>query len=414
MRLKIQPIERWVPYLGALWFLVVLDSFIVWNVFEPVLRLLAFIGVIWCSLITRKLEYSRRAHILLIISSFFTVWLVMRMSQNVLGVVSYLLDFMPLIFLFFWTSDTLNDTYIIIRKVVIFFAIGGTIVSVLCLTGLISYIPYYVLPPREQLHIMKGVEYHVYGCIPIISAGSIITGRACGMMREPGHMAVILGFVYMIDRFRKHSVNWWVISCGIFTFSSNFFLFVAFTELHYLFYIKSWGKIIKYASVGLASLFLIYLFLPATIKDQVNYLFYERNMEKVVDVLEYSASLDEALDERASKISVSIYDHLKFGEFLFGGVKFDTANSLADYRGLVLQVGFVGVLLSLLFYLVTLFKASRGLMLALFLSYCLIMAHRSWMLRAPYIYFLSFISVILFLRQSNENQLVQEQNDYAK
>ena len=215
------------------------------------------------------------------------------------------------------------------------------------------------------------------------------------MMKEPGHFAIILGFIYFIDRFRGKKINIWIIIASILTFSSTFYIIVAITELRYFFNKRYFAKFLKYSLLITVLLISIYFLLPSSIKEQFYYLFIERNLADVFEALQTSSSLSEGLDARANADSVYIYDHISMRDFLFGGVEFDSSLSLADYRGLILRVGVIGMALSFLTFISTIKGQKTFMQISLLLIYILILIHRSWMLQSPYIYFLSFMAVII-------------------
>jgi len=326
------------------------------------------------------------------------------MSENLTQVISNLVKFVPLLLLFFWPDNVLFVSYKYIRMAVIFFAIGGAVVSVLTLSGLISHFPYYILPPQETLHERLGYEYYVYGIFPTIHDSLGIQGfRACGMMKEPGHFAIILGIIYLIDRFREKKINFWIIIAGVLTFSSNFFIIVFITEVRNVFTKRIFASILKYGKY-LFFLPIVYFLLPIDIREQVNYLFYERNLAEVFEALNSSSSLSEGLDMRANDTSVSIYEHISLGEYLVGGVKFDSSESLADYRGLILRIGLIGIIISSLAYYSTVSRKDTSIQISLMLLYILVLLHRSWMLQAPYLYFLSFLAVTVYTYSQNQSK----------
>ena len=392
------------------WFFVALESVLIWNPFEKVIRVLAFLGMAAASLLvfgTSNKGFRKRSYTIFLFASLFILWLTYALSESWSMVFSYFVKFVPLLLVLFWPADILNEGYKYIRVGVLVFAVGGAIVSALTLAGLISHIPHIVLPPQETLHERLGYEYYVYGFIPTLHDPlSVQSARTCGMMKEPGHFAIILGFIYLIDRFREEKISLWIILAGILTFSSNFFIMVAITELRYVFNKRYFAKFLKYTVLATAALTTVFLLLPSGIRDQIYYLFIERNLADVFEALKSSSSLSEGLDMRANVNSVFIFDHISTEEFLFGGVEFDSSLSLADYRGLILRVGLVGMILSFLTIFSTIKVKKTSLQISLLLIYILILAHRSWMLQSPYIYFLSFMAVMIYSYRSMERERV--------
>lgn len=402
------------PTIVTFWFFVVLDSILVWHPLGSAFRAFALISMLCASFLVGGINnrtFKKQSYSILFFGTVYTVWITQALSTTLIQALSHIIDFIPVLFVIFWPRHLLFSSYRLIRIFVIFFAVGGAIVSILTLTGVISQIPYYVLPPREALHIRQGYEYHVYGVFATLYDPFLTQApRACGMMREPGHFAIILGFIYLIDRFRGQKINWWIILAGILTFSSNFFIIIAITEMKYLFTRKVFKNVIRFGVYGAIG-FSLYLMLPSDIRERAYYLFYERNLQEVIEALNTSSSLSGGLDERASSESVSLYEHISYNEFLTGGVHFDTADSLADYRGLILQIGLIGMLLSFLTYFSTTKNTKISLRISLILIYLLVLTHRSWMLKYPYLYVLSFLAVVVYAFSQERNDSTEVVQD---
>ncbi len=153
-------------------------------------------------------------------------------------------------------------------------------------------------------------------------------------------------------------------------------------------------KVLKWILLAILVIYIIYLFLPSDIQDQIYYLIYGRNLEKVMDILASSSSINEALDERASDLPLAIYNKMSFTEMIVGIGGFDTAYCLSDYRGMIMATGIIGLALSIFMYLILIRNAHRALAFSLLMSFVLILMHRSWMLYFPYIFFLSMLAVV--------------------
>lgn len=395
LSIRISTIEKWLPAIATLWFFVSLDSIIVWNPLSPLIRLFALFGIVWGTMIVKPIGFSPRIRLSFFLYLGFALFYILTRSVTISIAFSRICTLLPFLFIMIWKVELIAETYSFLRKCVVFFAIGAAIVSVLSIVGLIRFVPHFTLPPQELLHVRLGYVYDVYGLfVTLHDPLQMLSFRACGMMMEPGHFAVILGFVYLIDRFQGRKPNIWIVICGLLTFSANFLLFVLFTEISYLFHIKNLIVVLKWAIVLLLSLYVVYISLPSSIQDDVYYLAYGRNLEKVIDTASSSSSMDDALDERASDLPLMVYERMSLSEKLFGVGRFDTAYALSDYRGMIMTVGIVGMTLSAFFYILLVLGVRRSLALSLLLAYALILIHRSWMLCSSYIYFLGFLAVI--------------------
>lgn len=386
-----------------------------WGPIAPIMHSLPSILIILGTFTIKEiLEYSKNKHYICVFVSTYIIWILFTICDDIPQIVRRLCDFSPILFFIFWPRELILKTYIIIRKIVIFYAIGSAIITILILLDLNSHLPYFVLPPREALHKNIGIVYYVYGlfvtlCYPI----SGIRGRACGMLQEPGHFAVVLGSIYMIDRFRKAKENIWIVICGILTFSSVFLFTVLFTEIKYVFSKKNVKKVLFVMSLVPVLLFFIFISLPSQIQDQIEFLFYGRNLEQVVEAYQEASSLNDALDERASDYSLRTYEKMSTFEYVIGGGNIEPGECLSDYRGMIVYMGTIGMGLSILSYLIILLKIPLKIKLSLICFYILIIVHRSFMLFEPYIYLYAFF-VLIFADLDNRKLLLRYDENNLK
>ncbi len=394
MTLKISTIEKWLPAIATLWFLASLDSVIMWNALSPVIHIFTTLFIMWGTMLVKPIDLSSQRRILFLSVFVFSSLYIVTQSDNLIVFIKRVCLWLPFVFIIFWDNIILSKTYNIIRKVVVFFAVGASVVSLLTFVGLINMVPHFVVPPQEALHVRLGYSYHVYGLfVSIQDPLGFLAYRACGMMMEPGHFAVVLGFVYMIDRYQERKINWWIVLCGILTFSANFPLFVLFTEWRFLFKMKKLLRFAKWLPIVLLGSFVLYTSLPKSTQDNLYGLAFGRNLEKVVDVASSSSSMDDALDVRANNMPLMVYNRMSFSEKIFGIGRFDTAYCLSDYRGMIMTLGWVGLLLSVSITVILVWGIRKDFALSLVMAFSLILLHRSWMLFLPYVNFLSFLAI---------------------
>lgn len=380
-----------IPYACLFWVFVNLDSFFIWNRLENILRVIAALGVFYASYSVWKQELfrlPRKDFIPFVFISLYYLWHTFSVDDNLFKLIGRALGFVPLLFIMFWPPSLLSDIYSRFRKIIIFFAVGSAIVSVLAFAGILDYLPYYVLGPRSALHERMGIEYHVYGFFVTNYGDLEFLPRACGMLQEPGHFAIILGFVYMTDRLLGHQFSWWVVVCGVLTFSSAFFLVVFVTELFNI-YTKRQVMVVLSSVLGILLLLgVVYFSMDKNSQEQINYLAYERNLKDVVS----AGSLTKALDERTNSTGDAVFRKITPQNIWMGLNLRDNDVVLSDYRGVIVQSGLVGLLL-LLF---ACFFSTRGLpirkKMPLFFLLVLVMIHRSWMFGSSYLFFLSFMA----------------------
>lgn len=391
-------IEKYLPIFAAFWFFVVLNSYLVWNPLAPIVHFLPALLIVWGTcLLSDKLARTSYYRILFCCITIYFFWIVLSLCDTFGSIIKRCTDFIPLLCIILWPSELILKTYEIIRKVIIFYAIGSAILSLLILLGLNERLPHLVLPPRETIHVNRGVVYYLYGLFIAICSTSIgVSSRACGMLQEPGHFAILLGFFYLIDRLSGRKINYWIVICGLLTFSSAFILIVFFTEIHSIFSLKSLRKVVISLPFIVLFLFLLYSFLPSGIQEQIEYYAYGRNLGNVLEAISETSSLTGALDERASDFSIANYEKMTTMQYIFGGGHRDKGDVLSDYRGMVINVGYVGVFLASFIYLAIFVRTPLRLKIALGLSFFLVLLHRSWMLYQPYIFIEGFMAVIAY------------------
>lgn len=403
-------IEKWAPWFAVLWILCAMNSIFAWFSFSIILRAIAATGVVLASMSMENRVVTRKRVWIAFLTFVFYLWVVIK--YDTFGAYVFIATiFVPFMCIVFWSGDKLKRIYELFRKVVIFFAIGSSILTALSYIGLTSHIPYIEMGAQSALHENRNDYYFVYfGLFPEINGVDIFFHRACGMMEEPGHFSIVLGFVYMIDRYTSRKINPVIIICAIFAFSSAFFLMMLFTEFWNM--IVYWKKTLLYLLCAIALSVIVYRALPRDMQDMVYYLAYERNLEQVVDAYGKSGSIDEALDERANDMGKNVFDRMSFDQKLVGG-EGGQFIVLSDYRGFIITMGYIGFWIVILISLLTLSGAPFLLKVSLSLSLLLIMLHRSWFFNEPFPYLMSFMACALYqhYEKGNTEELAEWQMD---
>ena len=386
-------IEKWAPWFAVLWLLYAMNSILAWYSFGVVFRVVAATGVVFATYQMEDRVVTRKRGWIAFLTFLYLLWAEMKMD-HFLAYLSLAMTFVPFMCIVFWPDAQLKRTYEVFRKVVFFFAIGSAILTALSYVGLTSSIPYIEMESQSALHENRNDYYFVYfGLFPELNGVDIFFHRACGMMEEPGHFSIVLGLIYLIDRYTHRRINPIIILGAIFAFSSAFFLIMLFTEFWNI--IVYWKKALLYLLCAIALAVIVYRALPGDMQDMVYFLAYERNLEQVVDAYDSSGSLDEALDERANDMGQNVYDRLSFDQKLFGGED-DRFLILSDYRGFIVAKGYIGFWIVILISIMTISGAPTLLKISLFSSLMMIMLHRSWFFYEPFPYFMSFIACALY------------------
>lgn len=386
-------------YFAVIWLMYVMNSVIAWYSFSLVFLLMGALGVILCSLVKKKHVLTNGRQKMLLLVFLYMVWeIVNHASARVLF--SAFFTFVPLLFILLWPIEELKKTYEVFRKVVVFFAIGSSIIVILYYLGQLSMIPHYEMPPTTStLHSNRGDIYEIYIIFPQLVVPNDLTRRACGMTLEGGHFSIVLGFIYLIDRYLQKRINPIIIICAVLTFSPAFFLVVFFVEIVNI--RKDFKKKFLYLSLSCFIVSFIYLVLPSDIKDLIYHMTYEKNVEGMI-VSNKTGSLDDALDERANQAGKKVYDNLDFGQKLFGG-EFDKDMVLSDYRGFIVNKGLISLLLVILISFYSLSGAPWPLKVSLFLTMLMIMLHRAWFFYEPFPYLMSFIVSSCYIHGYSNN-----------
>lgn len=386
-------IVRWAPWFAVLWLLYAMNSILAWYSFGVIFRVVAATGVVLATYQMEDRKITRQRGWIAFLTFLYFLWAVMKMDHFI-AYLSVAMTFVPFMCIVFWPDEQLERTYKAFRKVVIFFAIGSVILTALSYVGLTSHIPHFQMGAQSALHENRNDYYYVYlGLFPELNGLDVFFQRACGMMEEPGHFSIVLGFIYLIDRYTHRRINPMIILGAIFAFSSAFFLIMLFTEFWNI--IISWKKALLYLCCAAALGTIVYKALPKDMQEIVYFLAYERNMEQVVDSFEKSGSLNEALDERANEMGQNVYDRLSFEQKLVGG-EGGRFLILSDYRGFIVAMGYIGLWIVILISLLTLSGVPPLLRISLFLSLFMIMLHRSWFFYEPFPYLMSFMACALY------------------
>ena len=388
--------EKLLPIITSIWLLVAMHSFFTWNNYSYLFHIIPPLLIIALSLqvINKNIHYINSNGILLSLLLLVS-WIFLRHDVHINIKLLKLFDFIPLFFLLFLPKLYLYKTFDILRKIFIFYSIGCAIITVISFSGYLQYIPHYVLPAQETIHKELGLNYNVYGLFPILDNRDQFV-RCCGMVQEPGHFSIYLGIVYMIDRLMRGKINYWLIPGAISAFSSTFFIIFFITEIMSLNHIATSQKKVrnlKYFFLFIVIVFFIYISLGETFKNAIEELFWGRQLGGLLTIVDQTNSLDSALDQRASEIGLEIYNKLDTFSILFGGTKL--LDILSDYRGLIVTLGVVGILLSAICIITLSINSPLRMKLIISFVFLLVLIHRSWMIPSPVIYTLFFFAVTL-------------------
>lgn len=392
MQRKRTGIALWAPFFSTLWLLCVLQSVFAWFSFSVYLRLFATIGIVAVTITTGSYANLKEKGGAFWACFMYYIWIVIR-SSSLVGFAAISIHFVSFFLMFLWPASLIKDSYKLFRYVVLFFAVGSSILTILSIMGISSPIPHYEMPAQSSLHINRGDFYYVYGIFPELRYGNEALLRACGMMQEPGHFSVILGFVYIMDRITHTRINPILFVAAILTFSSNFFFAVLFVEAVNIY--RNYAKVILWTLVIAFGLFVIYNSLPSNIRELVYYMAYERNFEQAEETYSESGSVTSMLDDRANQHGIYTYEMMAPEEQLVGkGMDRDII--LSDYRGTILRLGWIGLILTIIAILAASSGLEKSLRIPLLLFLTIVFLHRSWMFYSAYMYYLTLLTSVLY------------------
>lgn len=398
--------DKLASWLACLWLIISMSPFFIWGRYENYFTLFAAVGVIYATALVGirfSQEKLKRWGWLLLLLTMLIAWTVY--DKTFLFIFRKILIWFPFYLIILWPEKNIRNTYFLFRKIIVFFAIGSSIVSILGAVGLLSFFPSFTMQGRSELHQRLDMYYRIYGCFVTLGGVDSLIPRACGFLQEPGHFSIVLGFVYLIDRFLDQKRNLWIILCGLLTFSMNFVIIALVSELLQVNNVgRSFGFIFKMLLIVIV-LGVVYALLPGTLQHSVSYLFFERNFSEVFDLFQETGSVTEALNARINQTGELEYASLTSKELLVGKRFFDSDMILSDYRGIIYTFGYIGLTLSILTLLSIVFNAKTWrFRLALSVAFVLVFLHRSWMFNSPYLYFLSFLGITILLDDSvNDN-----------
>ena len=398
-------------YIALFWLFVSSNSFLVWGNYKSLIILFANILVIFISfksVNTEKSSFQERISIPIILMALFVLWSRLVSGANFIGFLAGLITILSFSSLLRWPFKDIEQTYNYFVKIIVFFCIGSSVVSLLTLTGFIGHVPHFTLPPQSYLHQSRGYLYYVYGCFVTVFDGTAVLPRACGFLQEPGHFAVIVGLVYLIETTLGRKRNIGIIIGGLFTFSMNFIIMALLSEL---FRITSYRQALKATKCLLISMiggFVLFNFLPKDIKEQLLFFFWERNLMEVVDTVQETSSLTEGMNDRANDISEWKYNHLSGTDKLVGTGGLDEDDMLSDYRGMITSKGYIGLFISVSLILSIVFLSHNWRQrIPLLGAIGLVYMHRAWMMNSMYIYYIAFMAVVMY-RLQHENRMIIE------
>ena len=146
-------IESWAPFFFVLWLIYAMNSILQWYSFGVIFRVIAFVGIVFTSFSARpKIIVTREKSMLVFFVFLYYLWVFIK-QDHFLAFLSVTMTFLPFALIIFWPQEVLYKCYRLFRFLVLFFAIGSSIITILSLLGHSSGIPYFEL--QKQYHFQN-------------------------------------------------------------------------------------------------------------------------------------------------------------------------------------------------------------------------------------------------------------------
>ena len=316
-----------------------------------------------------------------------------------------ILLFMPLITIISYPYHLQIKIFKYFDKLIVFFSIISIIFFILFLSGMdFDTLPYYKLdgftvPMRRGNHF-----YRIYGLITvptnvIYKFQGVMFTRVCGPFQEPGHFAVILSFVILIEKILYKKIKNILIITGILTFSPVFIITLFIIELYNIFIIKKIN--IKIYTSILIILISGFFLIGEQNRDHIWYLTIGRNFEKKHVSPKSNNSL---LNQRLLESTIIEYDKfISSSEIITGkGARYlKNIGVMSDFRGLIFKFGLIGLFLVLSIFSSLFLISNKQVFFLLAPLILLIFIHRVWMFESPYIYVFILLGIAASKNKTN-------------
>ena len=409
VRSKNDSIDKVAAWCGIIWLVVNMDVCYMWFFPKTVRYLMGapfvFFATLYLSQVGGLILTKRRSAVFFTIVAFALLVFVTKSNPLVVP-----FKFGPLACLVFWRGATLLKMFRYFRNYIVFYAVLSIFIEFLVISGLWMRLPHTTFPPQDFVQESLGIINYFYGifCIPV-QGNELTFYRACGPLREGGHFAIYLGFIYFAEKAILKKRNIWVVICGILTLSPNFLMAVIITESFLLIKNKSFSKSL-YAIVGTAFLGAILFFsLQQTIQEEVVHIVMDRNLERNLGNVS-EAGLMALIDGRSNEYSLLQFESFKHESIYvqLTGTKIPEELILSDFRFIILLYGYIGALLVLLCILfLTIWQERNFFGFGLLMLAIIIYAHRAWMYHQMYIY-----TILLLI--SNAHMVVEKYDKKLK
>lgn len=386
-------VDKVAAWCGVIWLVSIMDVcyswFFSWSVRYAIGSIFVFFATFLLSNVN-GLVITKRRRVIFVFMLLLTLFMFFLKFQIIIAPIKY----GPMLCVILWRKSTLIKMYIYFRNYIVFYAILSLFVELLVLSGVYQSLPHSIFKAQDYVQENQGTLNYFYGlfCIPI-DRGILTFYRAMGPLREGGHFAIYLGYIYFADKFIYNKRNIWIILSGGLTLSPNFPIEVLITEGCFIVKERNYIK-------GLYTLMAILLFplvaffvMPQTIKDEMGRIVLERSLEKNLENAEEDGFF-ALIEGRTSSWASSTYESFQKKGLItrLKGYKFPEGLVMSDYRCLILIYGYIGFSLILMCIISVSIGFERNTFGAgLFLIALLVILHRAWMFEQLYFVVIMFL-----------------------
>ena len=407
MDIKTRNINDIAAWCGIIWFVFIIDASFTWFLSYPKRVFIGSLFILYVTIILyRKKELVVSRHrLILLITIFFLLSFRVFIKDEFL-VTPFV--FLPLMCIVQWNRNIMYKWYQLFRKFIIFYAILSIIIEFLVLSGVWKFLPYVIIPPQDTVQESLNLENYFYGLFSIsVPDYGLTFYRASGPLREGGHFAVYLGFLYFVETIVYLKRNIWLIVCGFLTLSPNFVSLFIITEGYYAFLNKRIIKALAGLVIFFGAVIMAFVLSPQAIKDEIVRVVLERTLENSLNNVQYDGFM-AILDGRTNTIGIQMYKaFVKYGtpnDHLIGydPSKLTEGYVLSDIRYLIIRYGYVGLfLIALCTLLFSKGSQTRCYGFLLFIMAICVMLQRAWMFDFAYIWVMMFLATNVKLMATN-------------
>ena len=399
MKYSTEDPERIAALCGMIWFVCIMDACFTWMLPWTMRYIIGAPFVVYSTILlnqSHKLNVTKekRQAIFLLILLVLLQTLDYRFNA--------ILCYGPLALILLWDEQTLLRLYFHFKRFIVFYAFISIFVEVLVMTDTWRYLPYIDLPPQDVVQENNNAVNHFFGLFVIPEYGTSFLSfyRAMGPLREGGHFAIFLGYVYFVEKCVFGRRHYLIILSGLLTISPNFVIFYLLSEGYVA---LSHKKVFKFATqivVLVLSVVLVVLLLPAFLQEALLQVVLERSFIESSENIQ-SDGLMAIFTDRTDPGGEQMYERfVKRSGLIYKlkGISIEKDDFvLSDFRTLLIHYGYIGMILFVgITYYISRMCKNRFYGLCLFLTGVVVMMFRGWMLIQSYIWVMMMLASVAY------------------